>query len=88
MTPPDIYVFYIESIKNKNFLFLKTGTLGIVVRNLYVDLILRVFLINLGKFLIRFRINKWNFKQQNAYSLINVFKLIKLNSVKGIVKYI
>lgn len=71
-----------------NFLFLKTGTLGIVVRNLYVDLILRVFLINLGKFLIRFRINKWNFKQQNAYSLINVFKLIKLNSVKGIVKYI
>lgn len=88
MTPPDIYVFYIESIKNMNFLFLKTGTLGIVVRNLYVDLILRVFLINLGKFLIRFRINKWNFKQQNAYSLINVFKLIKLNSVKGIVKYI
>lgn len=76
MTPPDIYVFYIESIKNMNFLFLKTGTLGIVVRNLYVDLILRVFLINLGKFLIRFRINKWNFKQQNAYSLINVFKLI------------
>lgn len=71
MIPPVIYVFYIENVKNMNFLFLKTGTLGIIVRNLYVDHILRVFWEVLN--LIRFRINKWNLKQQNTYSLINVF---------------
>lgn len=71
MIPPVIYVFYIENVKNMNFLFLKTGTLGIIVRSLYVDHILRVFWEVLN--LIRFRINKWNLKQQNTYSLINVF---------------